>query len=184
VRKGSPPRRAGQSIQWAKVSKKIIKTRSGETAVSIRREGEAFVVEAGETISRIEMIPLADGEAELRVDGRSELVRFSRDGSKIWFHYRGRAHEAEVEDPGGRRSRKHHDHSMSAPMPGVVLKIFVQPGDVVTRGMPVLILEAMKMEHTIVAPEDGTVKAVHCAVGDLVQPGADLVLLQDPVLEP
>lgn len=166
------------------MTEKTIRTRSGDSTVSVRREGDSYVVEAGESVSRIEIISVGESEAELRIDGRTELVPFSREGSKIWFHYRGRAHEAEVGEPGARRSRKHHDHSMSAPMPGVVLKIFVTPGDVVTRGMPVLILEAMKMEHPIVAPEDGTVKAVHCAVGDLVQPGVDLVSLEDPELEP
>lgn len=166
------------------MTEKIIRTRSGDSTVSIRREGDIYVVESGESVSRIEIVSIGESEAELRIDGSSEIVPFSREGSKIWFHYRGRAHEAEVGEPGARRSRKHHDHSMSAPMPGVVLKIFVKTGDVVTRGMPVMILEAMKMEHPIVAPEDGTVKAVHCAVGDLVQPGVDLVSLEDAEAEP
>lgn len=165
------------------MTEKIIRTRSGDSTVSIRREGDSYVVSERETVSRIEILAIGDSEAELRIDGMTEIIPFSREGSKIWFHYRGRAHEVEVGEQGARRSRKHHDHSMSAPMPGVVLKIFVKAGDVVTRGMPVLILEAMKMEHPIVAPEDGTVKAVHCAVGDLVQPGTELVSLEEP-LEP
>jgi 3-methylcrotonyl-CoA carboxylase alpha subunit len=66
---------------------------------------------------------------------------------------------------------------MTAPMPGVVLEIFVAAGDVVTKGTPLLILEAMKMEHQIAAPYDGVVEAVHCAKGDLVQPGVDLISL-------
>ena len=162
------------------MTSKIIRTRSSEASVSIAREGDEYVVTSREHVARIEVVSIGDSEAELRIDGRTHLVPFSREGSKIWFHYLGRAHEAEILEAGGRRTRRHHDHSMSAPMPGVVLKIFVAPGDVVTRGMPVLILEAMKMEHPIVAPEDGTVKAVHCAAGDLVQPGIELVSLEEP----
>jgi 3-methylcrotonyl-CoA carboxylase alpha subunit len=60
-------------------------------------------------------------------------------------------------------------------MPGAVLKIFVAKGDVVSKGAPLLILEAMKMEHQIVAPRDGRVRAVNCAEGELVQPGIDLI---------
>ena len=62
-------------------------------------------------------------------------------------------------------------------MPGVVLKILVRPGDVVTRGMPLLILEAMKMEHPIVAPRDGSIASVNCREGELVQPGLELVTM-------
>ncbi len=66
---------------------------------------------------------------------------------------------------------------MSAPMPGLVLKILVREGDVVSKGAPLLVLEAMKMEHQIVAPYDATVSAVNCTEGELVQPGLDLVEL-------
>jgi len=68
---------------------------------------------------------------------------------------------------------------MSAPMPGVVLKIFVAVGDVVSKGAPLLILEAMKMEHQISAPHDGTVQDIRCRVGELVQPGVDLIALEE-----
>jgi biotin carboxyl carrier protein len=63
-------------------------------------------------------------------------------------------------------------------MPGAVLKILVKPGDVVKRGTPLVILEAMKMEHPIVAPRDGTVVSVNCREGELVQPGLELVTIQ------
>jgi 3-methylcrotonyl-CoA carboxylase alpha subunit len=66
---------------------------------------------------------------------------------------------------------------MAAPMPGVVLKILVAKGDVVVKGAPLVVLEAMKMEHQIVATHDGTVSAVNCREGELVQPGIDLVEL-------
>jgi 3-methylcrotonyl-CoA carboxylase alpha subunit len=60
-------------------------------------------------------------------------------------------------------------------MPGVVLRILVRQGDVVAKGAPLVILEAMKMEHQIVATHDGTVVAVNCSEGEMVQPGTDLV---------
>jgi 3-methylcrotonyl-CoA carboxylase alpha subunit len=66
---------------------------------------------------------------------------------------------------------------MSAPMPGVVLKILVAVGDHVNKGAPLLILEAMKMEHQLTAPHDGTVLSINCKEGELVQPGLDLVTL-------
>jgi 3-methylcrotonyl-CoA carboxylase alpha subunit len=45
----------------------------------------------------------------------------------------------------------------------------------VSRGQPLLVLEAMKMEHTLAAPADGKVKSVRYAVGEQVPEGAELV---------
>ena len=63
-------------------------------------------------------------------------------------------------------------------MPGVILKVLVSQGQQVTKGAPLVILEAMKMEHVISAPRDGTVAAINCKEGELVQPGNDLIELQ------
>ena len=61
-----------------------------------------------------------------------------------------------------------------APMPGTVTRILAQPGTDLSRGTPLLVLEAMKMEHTLRAPADGHLKALKCAVGDFVQEGTEL----------
>lgn len=55
---------------------------------------------------------------------------------------------------------------IKAPMPGLILDINVKVGDLIRKGDPVLVLEAMKMENTIKSPGDGEVKAV------LVEKGA------------
>jgi 3-methylcrotonyl-CoA carboxylase alpha subunit len=75
----------------------------------------------------------------------------------------------EGDDPGAGR--------LTAPMPGRVTELFVEAGDTVRRGEPLMIIEAMKMEHTVAAPVDGTVEAVRFAVGDLVEEGAELIAL-------
>ncbi|MBR2398050.1 MAG: acetyl-CoA carboxylase biotin carboxyl carrier protein subunit [Clostridia bacterium] len=49
---------------------------------------------------------------------------------------------------------------LEAPMPGMVVSFKVSDGDVVKKGQPVVVLEAMKMENDITAPCDGTFKAV------------------------
>ncbi|MCK9480957.1 MAG: acetyl-CoA carboxylase biotin carboxyl carrier protein subunit [Bacteroidia bacterium] len=50
---------------------------------------------------------------------------------------------------------------VKSPMPGLVLKTLVKPGDTVRKGDSLLILEAMKMENIIKSPMDGNIKAVH-----------------------
>jgi 3-methylcrotonyl-CoA carboxylase alpha subunit len=66
------------------------------------------------------------------------------------------------------------DGSLRAPMPGKIVATPVKAGDAVTKGQPVVVLEAMKMEHALVAPFDGVVGEVAFAVGDQV--AADAVL--------
>jgi 3-methylcrotonyl-CoA carboxylase alpha subunit len=123
----------------------------------------------------IEFVAIREEEAEIRVDGRLYVVPYVVQGSVVSFSFDGEIYTHEVVEKGARAKARHREQSTAAPMPGVVLKILVAAGDVVTKGTPLLILEAMKMEHQIVAPTDGTVTAINCREGELVQPGVELV---------
>ena len=68
--------------------------------------------------------------------------------------------------------------AVTAPMPGTVIRVEVEPGDEVTARSALLVLEAMKMEIPVGSPFDGTVSAVHVAAGDRVAGGALLVELE------
>lgn len=65
---------------------------------------------------------------------------------------------------------------LKAPMPGLVLKIFVEEGVEVKKGDNLFVLEAMKMENIIKAPADVAIKAVKIKPGDKVE--KNQVLLQ------
>jgi 3-methylcrotonyl-CoA carboxylase alpha subunit len=65
--------------------------------------------------------------------------------------------------------------AVRAPLPGKIIDLRVKAGDTVSKGQPLLVLEAMKMEHTLAAPSDGKVKSVRYAVGEQVAEGAELV---------
>jgi acetyl/propionyl-CoA carboxylase alpha subunit len=67
--------------------------------------------------------------------------------------------------------------SLTAPMPGTVIKVLAKEGDRVAHRQPLLVLEAMKMETPVVSPYEGVVKAVHVQEGDRVAGGALLVEL-------
>jgi propionyl-CoA carboxylase alpha chain len=72
--------------------------------------------------------------------------------------------------------------SLLAPMPGAVIRIAVEVGEVVERGQALLWLEAMKMQHEIVAPCAGTVTEIRSGVGEQVEVGAVLAVVtaEDP----
>ena len=67
---------------------------------------------------------------------------------------------------------------VTAPMPGKILQVNVQPGDKVKFGQQVCTLEAMKMESAIQATADGVVVSVNVSAGQTVQFGDVLVVLE------
>jgi acetyl/propionyl-CoA carboxylase alpha subunit len=66
-------------------------------------------------------------------------------------------------------------NELKAPMPGLIVDIRVQPGQLVQKGDPLLVLEAMKMENILKAPADGTVSSLKVNLRDNVQKGQVLV---------
>jgi acetyl/propionyl-CoA carboxylase alpha subunit len=68
--------------------------------------------------------------------------------------------------------------TLNAPMPGLVKAVLVSAGDVVTKGLRLLVLEAMKMENDISSPRDGTVKTVHVQPGTVIESGKPLVTIE------
>lgn len=65
--------------------------------------------------------------------------------------------------------------SVKAPMPGLIHSILVAEGDEISKGDPLLILEAMKMENIIKSPTDGSIKKIHAVIGASVEKGKVLV---------
>jgi len=65
---------------------------------------------------------------------------------------------------------------IKAPMPGLVLKVFVTEGSVVQKGDNLFVLEAMKMENIIKSPADVLVKTVKIKPGDKVEKGQVLIV--------
>ena len=68
---------------------------------------------------------------------------------------------------------------IAAPMPGLVKVVNVAPGDTVSKGDPVIVMEAMKMEHTLTAPRDGTIGELMAGAGDQVEEGTVLLAMAD-----
>ena len=69
---------------------------------------------------------------------------------------------------------------VKAPMPGLVVKVEVEPGDRVRKGQGIVIVEAMKMENELRADTDATVAAVHVTPGQAVERDQILVIFQAP----
>jgi biotin carboxyl carrier protein len=68
--------------------------------------------------------------------------------------------------------------TISADIPGLVVEIKVTVGQVVHKGEPVIVVEAMKMQNELAASTSGTVTEIPVSVGDSVNPGDSLVIIE------
>ncbi|MGB0176738.1 MAG: acetyl-CoA carboxylase biotin carboxyl carrier protein subunit [Owenweeksia sp.] len=66
-------------------------------------------------------------------------------------------------------------NDLKAPMPGLVLSIDVKPGDSVSKGDALVVLEAMKMENVLKAASDAVVKSVAVEIGKAVEKNQILI---------
>ncbi len=73
----------------------------------------------------------------------------------------------------------HGEDEVTVAMPGRVVKLLAQEGDVVEAGQPLVIIEAMKMENEVHAGRAGVVAKVHVAQGDSVEADAVLMEIED-----
>ncbi len=138
---------------------------------------ETFRVTTGGVTSTVAVTLLGGGEAALEVNGERARLRYRgcRDGS-TWLSLG--SHDQLV----GRRmpgqaiaDTEAADGLVRAAMHGVVQSILVSEGDTVSRGDPLLIMEAMKMQREVLAPTDGTVSDVHTRNGQQVATGDALI---------
>ena len=155
----------------------------------------------GRTV-RIGLTEIEDGRYQLQLDGQRIEVDVARSGRAIYSIIEdGHQFEAMVDEKGahgfdvlvaGRlfhlealdeRTRLLASHAAHAPtgpqtvtaeMPGKVVKLHVRPGDAVREAQGVVVVEAMKMENEIASPIEGVVREIAVAEGQTVEAGAVL----------
>ncbi|MEU7852345.1 biotin carboxylase N-terminal domain-containing protein [Nonomuraea sp. NPDC049141] len=122
-----------------------------------------------------------DAELTVTLDGRTSHYTHARHDDTLWLGRDGQSWALtrhRIGDPGDRPGAAHAgDGVVRSPMPGTVLVVKVQPGDRVSAGQPLLIVEAMKMEHTVTAPCDGQVTELPVQAGRPVDMDAVLAVV-------
>jgi pyruvate carboxylase subunit B len=152
-------------------------------AIEVEVDGERITV-AGRThhatLGTITGTPLR----QLMLDGRPLTVSVESLGRGRWALTRaGERSEVEVLDERTRHIRSLTGVSnqrralgvLRAPMPGLVVRIPVQPGEAVSPGTGLVVLEAMKMENELKASAAAVVKTIRVAPGEAVERGQVLV---------
>lgn len=159
--------------------------RSGDQSLSFSRRADG--VHAGDAPLDARLTPLGGG-SYLLMDGRRPcVVTVERDGRDLRVTVGGTAVPVAVKTAadlllerfGMDTADTAAAREVRAPMPGLVLRVLVAPGDAVAKGQGVVVLEAMKMENELAAPADGVVAAVHAEPGAAVAKSDLLVELAD-----
>lgn len=140
---------------------------------------------AGELEAEIATVP-GSGLRHLLLDGRGYTLLAERGQDGWTFRAAGRRVEASVEDERTHALRElaggpepgRDARELRAPMPGLVVRVLVEPGHEVAAGDGLVVMEAMKMENELSARAAGTVAAVRVEEGQTVNQDDVLVTLE------
>ncbi|UMB71211.1 acetyl-CoA carboxylase biotin carboxylase subunit [Mycobacterium paraterrae] len=154
-----------------------IRLRSGERTDHVHIVGapDAAEVRIEDGESRSLQAALAGDRLTVTLDGLRVTYTVAVQDGTIWLAGDGAvAVLDEVREAPVREDEEHNgDAELTSPMPGAVVAVGVEHGDVVEAGTVVVTVEAMKMEHALMAPVDGVVELL-VAAGDQVKVGQPL----------
>lgn len=114
------------------------------------------------------------------------VEHINRDNKEVTLRINGRAYKTAIKEPidmllsnmGMDLKAMQKAEPVKAPMPGMVLKILVTPGQQISKGDGLVVLEAMKMENVLKATATATVKAIKVNERTAVEKGAVLIELE------
>jgi biotin carboxyl carrier protein len=126
-----------------------------------------------------DIVEVEPGVYSVLLDGASFEARVS--GTRISIG--GHRITVEIDDPrqwkrSGRAADASGRVSVTASMPGKVIRVLVTVGDEVTEGQGIVVVEAMKMQNELKAPRAGRVTSVNVRATDSVNAGAVLVAIE------
>lgn len=121
-----------------------------------------------------------DEIAEVEVNGTPYTVEIGKKSKKqVTTPFKKAAQsgvaQPQVTTPVSKQPVNTSASTLKSPLPGIILDISCNVGDVVKKGQKLLILEAMKMENNIIADRDGTIQEIKVRKGDSVLEGAELL---------
>jgi biotin carboxyl carrier protein len=160
-------------------------------AVKVERVGSRFRIESGSRVDLVDVARVDRTTMSMILEGdrhTSHEVSLlnGREPGDLEVHLRAGVVCARVASAGerGRRSSgaglggPGGPQRLTAPMPGRIVKVLVQPGDEVAARQGLVVIEAMKMENVLRATGAGHVKEVRVAEGDLVDAGRLLAVIE------
>lgn len=143
----------------------------------------------GHEPSPVDLVKNPSGVMSVLYKGKSYeavLEKIDRSQKTLTLRVAGQKYSVKIEEPmdqllhsmGLDLSATKKLEPVKAPMPGMILRILVAPGQTLAKGDPLLVLEAMKMENVLKSNGAGTVKSVRVNEGTAVEKGTVLIDLE------
>jgi acetyl/propionyl-CoA carboxylase alpha subunit len=161
--------------------------RDGETVHEVLVDGESVTIDGQKFIARLEDIPgtpmqlLTVGDRQEKLYARRGSDRGAFELSIGGFRFPLEALDERtrvIRELSGASGKPRGPAHLTAPMPGLIVRVAVKEGDQVRAGQGLVVMEAMKMENELRASADGVVKRVAANVGTAVEKGALLLEME------
>jgi biotin carboxyl carrier protein len=156
------------------------------TPVDVRGAEGRYRVTIGERVWEVDARFPAPGLASLLIDSTSYLADVVEQDGLTIVDVGGETYAVQVEEETryvirtrGGAAGGQGGQTLVAPLPGRVTHVAVVPGQVVTAGQALVVIEAMKMENEFTARQGGTVTEVRVVAGQAVNAG-DVLLVIEP----
>ncbi len=132
---------------------------------------------------------LLSAKRKVNVDGEEFEVTLAKEGQFWKVEVEGQIFSIEVEGgdsdisstrkrKGSRKTRK--SGVVSSSIPGKIVSLSINAGDIVAEGDVIMILEAMKMQNEIQAPISGEITELNCRTGDSIEANSPLLVIEPP----
>jgi biotin carboxyl carrier protein len=151
------------------------------------QDGNLLEIEVDGKILKVDVMHTADGTFSILESGHSyniELVPLKHP-KKYTAYTLYQEYDVEIIDAEARylldrgtNTFASSEKKISSPMPGKVIKVFVNVGDEVTEGQTAVVISAMKMESEYKIPMDGKIKKVNVKDGDTIEGNQILIELE------
>jgi biotin carboxyl carrier protein len=156
-------------------------TRGQAARVEVREAQGRYRVTLGEKTLELDLVRTGDSDLSVLVDGISHDLSLEKTAEGFAVLIRGDRFDVELKNAVKGVALNKAVHAgplkLTAPMPGKIVKVLVNPGDAVEAGRGVLVMEAMKMENELKAARAGTVQEIRVKEGQAVEMGALLLVI-------
>jgi len=159
---------------------------SREQAVEVTRVGPGlYRVRLRNRVHQVDAYRHDHGTLSLLVDGKSYSATLDERGDQVRVRLGASVFDMEIPDERRLRLRRaagrftvEGKQTLTAPMPGKVVRVLVGPGAEVAEGQALVVIEAMKMENEVRSPKAGKVVELHVAEGQTVEGNAKLCAVE------